>query len=142
MTNPTGVVPPSITLGRNTPAQREFRIVTSGTLAQDVWVMNAVRRAGLDRLVVPDKLEAAAFDAFMTDVVEQVFKADVVAELLAGVLIEDAVKPTLKTAEAWRAYMSSVRDLVGTLESNDEKRELLGLLGQIIAGFLSSGRTS
>lgn len=144
MPNKTAV-PASITLGRGTPAQRVFRIVTDGnTLAQDVWIMAAARRAGLDTVRVPEaaKEDAAILDGYLTDLVSRVFQADVVAELLAGVLIEDTVRPTLKTGEAWRAYMSEVRDLVATLESSDEKRELLSLLGHIVAGFLSSDRIS
>lgn len=142
MTNASTSELPSITLRRGTPAQREFRIVTSGVLAQDVWVMNAVRRAGLDAVVVPDGLDAAQLDAFLTTLVTKVFQADVVADLLAGVLVEESRRPALTTMQAWQEYLSEVRDFIATLESSEEKQVLLGLLGQIISGFLSSDRVS
>jgi hypothetical protein len=134
--------PETITLGRGTTAQRVFVITAGGTLAQDVWITSAVRRAGLDRQTLPKDATKDSLETFLTQLVTEVFKAGVVSELLAGVLVEPSRRASLNGAEAWQSYFGEVRDYVAGIEDPKEKSDLLMIVSRIIAGFLDRARTS
>lgn len=134
----TPAAPRVLSLGREHPAQRDYRVVSVRTLAQDVWMTRVVRRAGLDQVTVPKDAatDPQAFDAFITSLVQRVFEADVVGDLLAGVLVPAA-------APAWSAAMAAeTKTYLLSLTDEDEKRMLLSMLAEILAGFLSGGRNS
>ena len=126
-----------VVLGRGTPAQRAFRIVGTRTLVQDVWMIRVCEKAGLSRATLPPGLAEGdpATERFLTDVVSRVFHADAVCELLAAALVEVGQKWTEHSAVANAAYF-------GEIEDGEDKKTLLGLLAQVIAGFIVSGRSS
>lgn len=135
---PTPAAPRVISLGRDHPAQREYRVVSARTLAQDVWMTRVIRVAGLDQVTVPKEAadDPVVFGAFITALVQRVFDADVVGDLLAGVLVPlKAPAWNAATAEATKTYLLGLTD-------EDEKRVLLSMLAEILSGFLSGGRNS
>ncbi len=107
-------------------------------MAQDIWLTRTVRKAGLDQVNVPTNAakDDAVFQQFLTSLVERVFAADVVGDLLAGVLVPVGV-PRWTTAHAEETKM-----LVLDLVDDEEKKGLLSLLAEILQHFLSSGRSS
>lgn len=129
----------TIALGRGLPAQRTFRVVSARTLAQDVWMTRAVRKAKLDDVKLPANAtqDPNVFHDFLTALVTRVFEADVVGDLLAGVLVEQGhTHWTTMAAEEIKLY------LLNTVTDDEDKRELLGMLSEVIRSFLSSGRKS
>ncbi len=131
----------TFTLGRGLtpPAQRVFRLVSASRFDQDVWLMNTARRAGLDRVDLVAKAtavtDADAFDAWLTNVVTKIFEANVVCDMLAGVLV-----PEGETWSATGAAMTST--FIASLEDPDEKKALHSILARVVHSFLSSGPKS
>jgi hypothetical protein len=128
-----------LTLGRGFPTQREFRLVRASRFDQDVWMMNAARRAGLDKadLEVQAALikDTDALDAYLTRVVTRIFEADAVCDLLAGVLVPVQGEWSPKHAASTSVFLA-------TLTDTEEKQILVTMLTQVVGDFLSSGRNS
>lgn len=128
-----------LTLGRGTPAQREFRLGQVTALDQDVWMMNATRRAGLDKAALTAPLknieDASALDSYLTMVVTTILQAGVVFDVLAGVLVEKDTQWSAEGAQDIALFLAKLTD-------PEEKKTVLGLLAQVIHSFTSSGQKS
>ncbi len=98
----------------------------------------AVRSAGLDRVAVPKgiKAESAEYHDFLTSLVQQVFEANVIGDLIAGCLI-------VKTDPAWdTTHAKETAAFVLNLADEGEKKEMLALVSEILQSFLLSGLSS
>jgi hypothetical protein len=126
-------------LGRgveNLPAQRTFRLQLSRTLAQDIWMTNVVRRAGLDRVELPASQDLTAQEGFLTALVTKIFQAELVGDLLAGVLMrEDRTSWYSEDAPETSRFIMGLKD-------EDEKKSMLDLLSRVLFHFLSGARNS
>lgn len=126
------------TLGRGLPAQRVYRMVSARTLAQDVWMTKAVRKAGLDSVSIPKgmKAETEEYHDFLTALVSKVFEVNVIGDLIAGCLIPVADR-------AWNLeHAKEAAIFVLDLVDEEEKREMLALVTELLQSFLLSGRNS
>lgn len=124
-----------MTLGRGLPAQRTYVLATTRTMAQDIWMARVVRQAGLDSLTIPENIQkdSEKFTEFLTSMVSRIFQADLVGDLIAGMLTDDG--------QVWATERAKdTRNFVLSLVDEDEKRQMLGLLTGLLHHFLSSER--
>jgi hypothetical protein len=132
----------TLTLGRRedapTQSPQVFRVMLARTLAQDIWMSRVVRMAGLDQVRVPSGAadDTKVFEAFLTALVEKIFEADLVGDLLAGVLVPE------RSAHWTTAGAAETKTFILNLTDDEEKKTLLHLLAEILQHFLSGDRSS
>ena len=125
-----------MTLARGTPGQRVYVLAVRRTMAQDIWMTRLIRKAGLDRLVLTEVIvrDEEQFTAFLTNMVTTLFEADLVGDLIAGMLVREGAKWRTEDAE-------DTRNFVLGLDDDEEKKQVFGLMTGLLHHFLSSGRT-
>lgn len=137
MAGVTATPPDTMRLGRGTPAERVFRRTTARTLAQDVWIIRHVTAAGIASLALPSAIgqDPAALAQFTLAVVDRVYQANLVPEVVAGFIVPEG--------EVWdRDRAPEITAFLANLADEGEKQWCLSILAQVLMSFLSAGRKS
>lgn len=122
-----------VTFGRGSSAERQFVLTAVRTARQDIWLMQLVRKAGIDRLEPPKDpaKDPAAWEGFLSGLVAQVWDAKVLGDLVATALIPQGTERwTEEVAAATRDYLLELTD-------EADKRMFFGLATTILGSFLA-----
>jgi hypothetical protein len=120
----------TVTIGKRT-----LQIVTAGPIRHDVWLMQQVRAAGIERVEMGKDESAEDLVDAMLDRVMQSGKA---LHLLGSMLAPADMK-----LEDWREETAQqMADFIGGLTDKEDKRVVRGLLAQCLAGFFANGLVS
>lgn len=116
-------------------AGRRYQPVGESTLEHDFWLLERLRRAGLDAIAVDP---GADFDATARKIVTDAFAAGVAFDLLGGVLVPEGTP-----GEAWTPELAAETSAWAAKVADPEGKKLLqAAFVSALLGFFASGLVS
>lgn len=114
----------TITLGG-----RNFWVQEQGSIEHDIWTMNAVRKHGLDKLVL---LETETSDAFVERVLTKLLETGTIFTILAAGLVPEGQPWTPEGAEEVSHFLKSLRE-------PEDKVLMQKMVVSVLIGFFAGG---
>ena len=117
---------------------RKFVAVTGSTIEHDYWLMDMVRRAGLDQIVVPSDTSTDSIEEFMRELLSRCISDGRVFLLMGGLIM-----PEGKQGHEWTVGMAQeTADFIKRLTKPEDKAAVQTHVVSMLLGFFQNGLVS
>ena len=117
---------------------RRFAHVTDWTVEQDWWLMQRIRKAGLDQIVVDDANPDAIAESISQAAADKLADSGLALEILGGLLLPDGMDPSQWTPQ----LAAETTAHLGRQTGAEARHAVRAVASWAILSFFSNGLTS